>query len=118
MNHTPEPVWAAFFERGGLRAVFDHARNAVVATIIVAAGLETARRMDLTDLQGVFNPLLAGYLVAAVGCALIVLNFVDGLRRLARLRWHVTLQLALGAIYLLLSFRVIHLIIYMRTHTC
>jgi hypothetical protein len=118
MNHLPDPPFEAFFERGGLRAVFDHARNAVVATIIVAAGLETARRMDLTDLQGVFNPLLAGYLVAAVGCALIVLNFIDGLRRLARLRWHVGLQLALGVTYLLLSLRIVHLIIYIRTHTC
>jgi hypothetical protein len=111
-------VVQAFFDRGGLRAVFEHARNAVVATIIVAAGLDMAGRVHVTTLLGLVDPLLAGYVVAGAGFALIALNLVDGLRKLANLRWHVALQAALGLGYLLVSFRIVQLVIFMRTHSC
>jgi hypothetical protein len=111
-------VSQALFDRGGLKAVFDHARNLVVATIIVAAGFETMRRFDSIDLLGLHNPLFAGYVVAGTGCALIALNFMDGLRQLARLRWHFALQIALSDAYLFFSLRLVQLIIFFRTHTC
>lgn len=118
MRTTSDSLIAELFERGGLRAIFDHARNAVVATLIVAAGLGTARTQDLTDLIGVPYPLIAGYVVAGLGCALVALNFLDGLRKLARLRWHVVLQIALGLGYLFASIRIVQFLIFMRTHVC
>lgn len=118
MGMMSDSVLGGLFDRGGLRAIFDHARNAVVATLIVAAGLGTTRTHDLSDLVGVPYPLIAGYVVTGLGCALIALNFIDGLRRLARLRWHVTLQIALGLGYLFASFRIVQFLIFMRTHTC
>lgn len=118
MRTSSDSLIAELFDRGGLRAIFDHARNAVVATLIVAAGLGTARTQDLTDLIGVPYPLIAGYVVAGLGCALVALNFLDGLRKLARLRWHVVLQIALGLGYLFASIRIVQFLIFMRTHVC
>jgi hypothetical protein len=92
MRIFPDSVSQALFDRGGLKAVFDHARKLVVATIIVAAGFETVRRFDTIDLLSVLNPLFASYVVAGTGCALIALNFMDGLRKLATLRRHLALQ--------------------------
>jgi hypothetical protein len=101
-----------------LRDIFDHARNAVVATVVVAAGLEATKRVDAIDLMGLFAPLSAAYVVAGVGCALIVLYFIDGLRKLAKLRWHIVLQIALGIAYLFVSLRIVQLVIFIRTHPC
>jgi hypothetical protein len=111
-------VALALFDRGGLRAIFDHARNVVVATIIVAAGIETTKRFDHTVFVDLLNPSLVGYAVAVAGVVLILLNFVDGLRKLARLRWPRMLQMALGIAYFLVSFRIVQLIIWVRTQAC
>ncbi|MFL9901133.1 hypothetical protein PQR75_14815 [Paraburkholderia fungorum] len=108
----------ALFDRGGLSAAFEHARNLVVATFIVAAGFETVSRFDTIDLPGLLSPLFAGYVVAGTGCLLISLNFIDGLRKLAKLRWHFLLQTALGIVYLLFSLRIVQLILLFRSHTC
>jgi hypothetical protein len=43
---------------------------------------------------------------------------LDGLRRLAKLRWHFVLQAALSFAYLFFSLRLVQLIIFFRTHTC
>lgn len=118
MGTTSRSLVAALFDRGGLKAIFEHARNAVVATLIVAAGLGTAKTPDLSDLVGVPNPTIAGYIVVGVGCVLVALNFLDGLRKLARLRWHIVLQVALGLGYLFASIRIVQFLIFMRTHAC
>lgn len=118
MRTTSDSLIAVLFDQGGLKAVFEHARNAVVATLIVAAGLGTVRTPDLSDLVGVPNPTIAGYIVVGLGCALVLLNFLDGLRKLARLRWHIVLQIALGLGYLFASIRIVQFLIFMRTHVC
>jgi hypothetical protein len=111
-------VAQALFDRGGLNAAFEHARNLVVGTFIVAAGFETVSHVDTIDLRGLYSPLFAGYVVAGTGCVLIVLNFIDGLRKLAKLRWHFGLQTALSIAYLLFSLRLVQLIVLFRSHTC
>ncbi|TQM12118.1 hypothetical protein FB548_2043 [Pseudoxanthomonas sp. 3HH-4] len=108
---------SALFERGGLRTAFEHARNAVVATLIIAAGLEASKGANAIGVLGI-SPLVAGYLVAAVGYVLILLNCIDGLRRLSRLRWHVIPQVALSLAYLLVSIRIVELTILLRTGAC
>lgn len=111
-------VMQALFDRGGFKVTFEHIRNLVIATILLAAGSETVKRFDTIDLPGLSNPMIAGYIVAGTGCILVGLNFLDGLRRLARLRWHYALQAALSIGYLFFSFRIVQLIIYFRTHSC
>ncbi|MET3654855.1 hypothetical protein [Dyella japonica] len=118
MGATSNSVVQALFDRGGLKEMFDHARNAVVATIIVAAGLETADHVQPSLLVGMLNPLALGYVVAGVGCALIVLNFMDGLRKLTALRWRFAWQIALCIAYLFVSFRIVQVIVWSKTHAC
>lgn len=108
----------SLFNRGGLKEVFEHARNAVVATIFVAAGLEASTREGNLGLFGLVDPRLAGYVVAGVGLLLILANFADGLRRLAKFRQHVLLQIALSIAYFFVTLRVIQLVILFRTHPC
>lgn len=108
----------ALFERGGIRHIFDHARNAVVATIIVAAGMDTAKRDDAASLLGLANPSTLSYIVIAIGLLLITLNFLDGFRKLKKLRWHIALQVALGVAYVFFSIRIIQVIVFFRTHSC
>lgn len=108
----------ALFDRGGLKSAFEHVRNLVIATVLVAAGFESAKRFDFMHSPSWSNPRFAGYIVAGVGCVLIVLNLIDGLRQLSRLRWHFALQAALTVAYVLFSLRMVQLIIDFRTHTC
>jgi hypothetical protein len=63
MRIFPDSVSQALFDRGGLKAVFDHARKLVVATIIVAAGFETVRRFDTIDSLACSIPCLRAMLL-------------------------------------------------------
>jgi hypothetical protein len=118
MRGVAEVVAQALFDRGGLKAAFEHVRNLVIATILVAAGFETIKRFDTIDLLRLSNPRFAGYVVTGFGCVLILLNLLDGLRQLSRLRWHFALQAALTIAYMFFSLRMVQLIILFRTHTC
>ena len=111
-------VMQALFDRGGLKAGFEHIRNLVIATILIAAGFEAVKRFDTIDLPGLSDPVIAGYVVAGTGCILVALNFLDALRKLSRLRWHYALQAVLGIGYLFFSVRIVQLIIYFKSHSC
>lgn len=105
------------FDQGGLQEVFDHARNVVVATIFVVAGLQASRHGEDLNVFVLLHPVIAGYFVAAFGCGLIILNFIDGFRKLAKLQWNIVLQAALSLAYFMASIRIIQLIVFWRTHT-
>lgn len=118
MRGVRRAVTQALFDGNGLKGAFEHIRNLVIATVLVAAGFETVKRSDVINLPGLSNPLFAGYVVAGIGCALIVLNLLAGLRQLSRLRWHIALQTALIITYVIFSLRMVQLIILFRTNTC
>jgi hypothetical protein len=107
-----------FFDEGGLTATFDHIKNLVVATLLVAAGTEAVRHVAVISSSILENAVFAGYVVAAAGSLLIFLNFVDGWRKLSKLQWHIALQAALSLAYLVFSVRLVQLIILFRSHTC
>ena len=111
-------VWNSFqqmaFERAGLKAVFDHVRNLVLATLIIAAGVHA-------NLYGPHMPALAvfelepwGYGVAAVGLILAILNLLDGLHKLARTSTPILLRVLVIMLYLFFSVRVAQLIYLFR----
>jgi len=118
MGRVLDSLVRALFDPDGLKAVFEHARNMVVATIIIAAGFETVKYSDAIDATWLTNPVFTGYIVAAIGCSLAILNFADGLRKLATLRRHFTLQAALIVAYVFMSLRMVQLIVFLRTHSC
>ena len=53
--------------------------------------------------------------VELFGIILLVLNFLDGLYKLARLNWHLAYQIAMTLLYVALSVLLIQLILAFRT---
>ena len=101
------------FEEEGLDAVFSHVRKMLVATLVVSAGVFAAENYE-SSRQRVFDASYVGYIVAGVGVLLVLLNLVDGLRRLARRRHHIVLRVTLIAIYLFVSIRLVQMLYAFR----
>lgn len=116
MGIDSSSIVEAMFERGGLKTVFEHVKDTVVATVVVAAGMEASRLTDDNSIASFLFPSIAGYVVAGIGCLLILLNFVDGLRRLAKFRQNYLLQAGLSVVYLFASLRIVQLVIMLRTN--
>ena len=57
---------------------------------------------------------LVGRGVELFGVILLLLNFLDGLYKLARLEWHVAYQIVMTVFYVALSARLIQLILAFR----
>src|SRR5262249_35710557 len=93
-RETRRSVAPELFDEAGLDTVFQHARNVLSGTVIVAAGLYAAHHLGPSLLPGMWTVHVAGYVVAAMGVVLLLLNLCDGLRRLARRRHHVALRIA------------------------
>jgi hypothetical protein len=66
------------FDQGGLKAIFEHVRNLLMATLIIAAGSYGIREAATVELFGVIDVWLAGYVVTAMGGLLAVLNALNG----------------------------------------
>ncbi|HKX42149.1 MAG TPA: hypothetical protein VJO99_13395 [Burkholderiaceae bacterium] len=110
-----EAVVTQVFDKAGLEALFMHARNVLTGAAVVAAGLYAVHHVGDEHLRGLWNVRIAGYVVASVGAGLLVLNLVDGLRKLARRRHHLLLRLATILVYIVISMRLTQVIIYFRT---
>lgn len=100
------------FEAGVAKSIFEHARNLVVATLVLAVGLEALE----SDPEELSIPYLvpSGYLVTVLGAALLLLNLAAGLHRLSRTRRHYFYQGLLVILYVVLFWRVTHLILLFR----
>lgn len=102
-------IAVVLFDGGVLRLIFEHARNVAISSLITAAGLEVIRSGD-TYFRFV-HPTLAGYFVAAIGASLLLLNLLDGLWKLSRLKSSLLLQCALCLAYAFVSWRVAQLVL-------
>jgi hypothetical protein len=110
-----EGIVAELFDKEGFDAVFTHARNVLTGAAVVAAGLYAVHHVGgNVAFTGLWNVHLAGYVVAGVGALLLLLNLVDGLRRLARRRHPLLLRVATVFLYVLISMRLTQVIIYFR----
>jgi hypothetical protein len=49
-----------------------------------------------------------------IGIVILLLNFIDGLYRLAKVNWHVAWQIVMSVFYIALSVRMIQLILAFR----
>ena len=90
-----------------------HLDDAAFAAI-GAAGAFAARESDKSQLLSIADAAYIGYGAAFVGVLLLLLNLVDGLRRLARRRHHIVLRAVLIAIYVILSVRLAQLLFIFR----
>jgi hypothetical protein len=86
----------------------------IVATLIISAGAHVSSNEPAIVLFGYLRHGLIGRGVELFGIVLLVLNFVDGLSKLARLKWHAVYQIALSLSYFVLSVRLVQLILAFR----
>ncbi|WFU16571.1 hypothetical protein [Bradyrhizobium sp. CB3481] len=109
--------WLSFYaERVGpvSKEVFSHVEKMIIGTLIVSAGAHVSSNEPAIQLFGYLRHGLIGRGVMLFGVILLLLNFLDGLYKLARLNWHIAYQILMTIFYVSLSVRLIQLILAFR----
>lgn len=109
--------WLAFHDRHiepFSKEVFNHLGKMVIGTLIISAGAHVSSDEPSIVLFGYLRHGLVGRGVMLFGIFLLLLNFIDGLHKLAKLEWHVALQIVMSLCYVILSVRLIQLILAFR----
>lgn len=95
--------------------IFDNVKNLLVCALLFAAGTDAL--LGERDLFiGVFASSAAGGGLIVLSALLLVLNVSDGIRRLAKLRHHLALQLLLILVYLVVAERMVEIVWGFRAH--
>ena len=109
--------WLAFYS-GHLeqvsKEIFSHVEKMIIGTLIVSAGAHVSSTEPWIELFGYLRHGLIGRGVMLFGVILLLLNFLDGLYKLARLNWHIAYQILMTILYFALSVRLIQLILAFR----
>jgi hypothetical protein len=106
---------ATLFDEGGVKDLFDHVRNLLMATLIIAAGVSVIRRSVTTDMFGVLYDEFAGYIVLLIGALLAVINAINGLLQLNKQRWLTGLRVFVTVLYIVGTVRLIQFVVVLRT---
>ncbi|KAA0889950.1 hypothetical protein [Pusillimonas sp. ANT_WB101] len=89
-----------------IKLIFDHLRNLLMCTLLLAAG-----HFQLENPVGVFADStlqrFLGYGVVGIALALIVLNLLDGMSQLNKLRHPFIFKLGLIIVYVVVAIRVV-----------
>src|SRR3954465_10088492 len=93
------------------KQIFSHVEKMIIGTLIVSAGAHVSSNEPAIVLFGYLRHGPIGRGVMLFGVILLVLNFLDGLYKLARLDWHVAYQAVMTICYVALSVRLIQLIL-------
>jgi hypothetical protein len=96
------------------KGMFEHVEKMIIATLIISAGEHVSSNEPAIVLFGYLRHSLVGRGVELFGVILLVLNFIDGLYKLAKLDWHVAYQIVMTFCYIALSIRLIQLILAFR----
>lgn len=106
---------ARLLDEGGLKELFDHVRNLLMATLIIAAGAYVIKQGAAIEPLGVLYDEFVGYVVLAIGALLAVLNALNGLHQLNKQQWHVGIRVVAIALYVVATVRLIQLVVVFRT---
>jgi len=109
--------WLAFYAdhvEPASKEIFSHVEKLIVGTLIISAGAHVSSNEPAIQLFGYLRHGLVGRGVELFGVALLLLNFVDGLYKLAKLNWHIAYQIVMTCFYVALSVRLIQLILAFR----
>jgi hypothetical protein len=109
--------WMAFYSERIepiSKELFSHVEKLVIGTLIVSAGAHVSSTEPAIVLFGYLRHGLIGRGVMLFGVILLLLNFLDGLYKLARLNWHVAYQILMTVLYFSLSVRLVQLILAFR----
>jgi len=89
--------------------VFDNVKNLLVCALLFAAG-SNALHGNQEIFLGLWGSKLTGLGLITVSAVLMLLNVSDGLRRLAKLRYHRLLQVFFCLLYLIIAVRVVEIV--------
>jgi hypothetical protein len=109
--------WLAFYSEHVepvSKEIFSHVEKMIIGTLIVSAGAHVSSIEPWIELFGYLRHGLIGRGVMLFGVILLLLNFLDGLYKLARLNWHIAYQILMTVLYFALSVRLIQLILAFR----
>src|SRR5258707_6890722 len=98
----------------GTREMFGYVEKMVIATLVISAGEPVSSDEPAIVLFGYLRHGLTGRGVELFGIVLLVLNFLDGFYKLAKLDWHAAYQIVMSFCYIALSVRLIQLILAFR----
>ncbi|WPN96109.1 hypothetical protein [Pseudomonas sp. MUP55] len=107
--------YLALLENDLSTQIFDNVKNLLVCALLFAAGTNTLVGHHELFI-GVFASYVAGWGLIILSTLLMLLNVSDGIRRLAKLRYHLALQLLLILIYLVVAERVVEIVWGFRAH--
>ncbi|MGQ0685034.1 hypothetical protein [Bradyrhizobium sp.] len=96
------------------KETFSHIEKLIIGTLIVSAGAHVSSEEPAIQLFGYLRHGLVGRGVMLVGVIILLLNFVDGLTKLAKVNWHVAWQLLMSLCYIAVSIRLVQLILAFR----
>jgi hypothetical protein len=96
------------------KEIFSYVEKMIIGTLIVSAGAHVSSNEPAIVLFGYLRHGLIGRGVMLFGVILLLLNFLDGLYKLARLNWHIAYQIVMTILYIALSVRLIQLILAFR----
>lgn len=96
-------------EQGLCANVFDNVKNLIVCALLFAAGT-SALHAEHPVFLGLMGAKVTGSGLIAISALLMFLNISDALHRVAQLRYHMVLQLALWAFYLIVAVRMVELV--------
>src|SRR5215216_2558601 len=78
------------------KQLFSHVEKLIIGTLIVSAGAHVSSTEPAIELFGYLRHGLVGRGVMLFGAILLLLNFIDGLYKLAKLNWHVAYQIVMS----------------------
>ena len=109
--------WLAFYA-ANIEPVYkeavSHIEKMIIGTLIVSAGAHVSSDEPAIQLFGYLRHGLVGRGVMLIGVIILVLNFIDGLTKLAKVNWHVAWQIVMSLVYVAVSERLIQLILAFR----
>jgi len=107
--------YLALLENDLSTQIFDNVKNLLVCALLFAAGTNTLVGQQ-DQFLGVFASSVGGWGLIILSTVLMLLNVSDGIRRLAKLRYHLALQLLLILVYLVVAERVVEIVWGFRAH--
>ena len=113
----PRVRWLAFYAENVepiFKEIVSHVEKIIIGTLIISAGAHVSSNEPAIQLFGYLRHSLVGRGVMLVGIIILLLNFIDGLYKLAKVNWHVAWQIVMSVFYIALSVRMIQLILAFR----
>jgi hypothetical protein len=102
-----------FIDSGKMKALFEHVRNLVIFSLLLALGTNDLHQQK-SNVLGMFPSNYLGIGVIALASILILLNLYDGIRKLSKLEHHTLLTFFLILLYTILTIRVVEVAWYYR----